>query len=197
MAARTCIARPDPAPRSWDDEIPAGLPVQAVLWLLARHPWRYVGRRWNYKSAVTSSGFRAGLFFATNISAGLSAATAALATEFWLRFITAGGYGALTQAFRRAEPERRAVLTALVVVPAVGHAVELAVHWARGTPNLQVSIGASIVFTLISTSFNLFAMRRGVFTTGAGSRTLVDDLRQMPALVVSFTMAIVRGLGRA
>jgi hypothetical protein len=74
-------------------------------WVLG-DPWDALGRRWNYKSAVLSAVVRGQLFFFANLSAGPVAALNALGTEMWFRFLTAGFYGALTQAFRRVEPTR-------------------------------------------------------------------------------------------
>jgi hypothetical protein len=172
-----------------DVEIPAGVPVTTVLGLLLRHPWRHLGSRWNYKSAVLSATFRAPLFFATNLPAGLSAAGGAMAAEFVFRFATAGFYGALTQAFRRVEPAGAATLTAMVVLPLVGHSAEFVVHWMRGTPHLAESIGVSISFTVLSTAFNLFAMRRGALIIGHDSRPLWHDLVRLPALLAAFVMS--------
>ncbi|MDP2317724.1 MAG: hypothetical protein Q8O42_00085 [Acidobacteriota bacterium] len=172
-----------------DHDVPPGLSVGGVLWLVARHPWRYVARRWNYKSAAMSSLFRATVFFAVNLSAGFAAAVGAMVAEFWLRFATAGFYGALTQAFRRAEPERAATLTAMVLLPLVGHGLELALHWSRGTPRLMESILASVILTAFSTAFNLFAMRRGALIIGDGSRSLLQDLIHMPALFAAFILS--------
>ena len=174
--------RPDP-------EVPPGLGVRQVLLLVARHPWRYVARRWNYKSAALSSLFRAGLFFTVNLGAGVNAAVGAMAAEFALRFMTAGFYGALTQAFRRAEPPRAATVTAMVLLPLAGHMLELAVHWGRGTPRLAESIFASVVLTAVSTAFNLYAMRRGALIIGDGSGSLLQDLTRMPSLFASFLVS--------
>ncbi|MGE3273865.1 MAG: hypothetical protein AB7O67_02050 [Vicinamibacterales bacterium] len=178
-------------------EIPAGLSVAEALWLLARHPWRYVIRRWNYKSAITSSLFRGGLFFSVNLTAGVSAATAALLTEFVFRFATSGCYGALTQAFRRVEPARDAMIAVMILLPAAGHGLELLVHWVRGTANLEASILASVAMTVVSTSFNLYAMRRGVLITGGEGRSLRHDLGRLPALFAGFIRDVLRGAVRA
>lgn len=169
-----------------DVEVPRGLTPGEVVRLLARHPWRYVGRRWNYKSAVMSSLVRAQIFLLVNLSAGLEAAVAAMLAEFVFRFITAGLYGALTQAFRHVEPARAATVTVMVLLPLVGHSLELGVHWWRGTPELAASITASVAFTALSTAFNLFAMRRGALIIGEGSRSLWHDLARMPALIAAF-----------
>lgn len=178
-------------------EVPAGLSVSSVLWLVARHPVTYLARRWNYKSAVASSICRATLFFVTNLSAGLTAAAGAFSTEFWLRFLTAGFYGALTQAFRRAEPPGRAMLAAVVVLPLTAHTIELAVHSWTGTPHLWASLAVSIAFTVGSTAFNVYAMRHGAFIVGTGARSLVDDVRRVPALLAGFAGWLWHGGARA
>lgn len=169
---------------------------RVFVWIL-RHPGEALFRRWNYKSAVLSSALRGGLFFAVNLRAGPEAATAAMLTEWSFRACTSGFYGALTQAFRRAEPQRLAMLCVLLLLPAVSHALELAVHWWRGTPELFMSIGASVLLTVVSTAFNLFAMRRGALVVGQGGRPILEDLRRMPELVVAFVTLLARSCTRA
>ena len=172
-----------------DREIPAGVSAFEAVALIIKHPWRYVGSQWNYKSAVMSSLVRASLFFTMNLAAGLMAAVAAMAVEFFFRFLTAGFYGALTQAFRRVQPERAATIAVMILLPLIGHSLELVVHWMRGTPRLGESIAASVLLTALSTAFNLFAMRRGVLIVGAGSRSLRHDLLTMPAVMAAFLLS--------
>lgn len=162
-----------------------------ALWIL-RDPWGALGRRWNYKSAIMSSLFRGQLFFFANLTAGPEAALAALGTETWFRFVTAGFYGALTQAFRKVEPARMGTVAAMIVLPAVAHTLEFVVHWLSGTQELARSIGISVVFTALSTSFNVFAMRHGALVVGANSPSLIDDLRAVPRLAAAFVIAAVR-----
>lgn len=147
---------------------------------------------WNWKSAVFSAGIRASIFFLVNLRAGRAAALAAFCTEILLRLTTSGFYGGLTQACGRLEPEWKGLLVAAITLPLVSHALEFIVHLWRGTPELALSITASIGFTLISTLFNVFAMRRGAFTTGAGSQSLVADLKQTPRLVLTFVRGALR-----
>ncbi|MGE0393703.1 MAG: hypothetical protein AB7P67_09060, partial [Vicinamibacterales bacterium] len=154
--------------------------VPDVLWALVSTPWRMLGRRWNYKSALLSSITRATLFFCVNLTAGLDGASAAAGTEFVFRLVTSGFYGAMTQAFRHVEPRWQGQVAALILLPAVGHSLELLVHWLRGTPELAASLGASVAFTALSTAFNLFAMQRGVLIVGEGRQTLWQDLRSLP-----------------
>lgn len=170
-------------------EVPAGLGPLTVLRVLLRHPWQYVLSRWNYKSAIVSSTCRAPLFFVTNLPAGLAAAMGAMWAEFLFRFLAAGVYGALTQAFRRVEPPAAAVMTVMVLLPLLGHSAEFVVHWLRGTPQLGDSMAVSVAFTVMSTAFNLFAMRRGALIIGDQSRSLWHDLARMPALLAAFFLS--------
>ncbi len=75
---------------------------------------------------------------------------------------------------------------AVVILPLVSHSIEFAAHWTRGTEALAASIGASALFTVISTAFHLHAMRQGVLTVGNGSQSLAADLRAIPGLLLSF-----------
>jgi hypothetical protein len=105
-------------------------------------------------------------FFATNLSAGLPAAMAALKTELVFRGVTSGFYGALTEAFREAEPPWTAALAIMLLLPLATHSIELLVDWIPGTQNLFSSILASVVLTAFSTLFNFYLMRRGALMVG-------------------------------
>ena len=135
---------------------------------------------------MLSSTFRATLFFTTNLVAGFDAALAAMALEFVFRFATSGFYGALTQALRHVRPAALGTALALVGLPLIAHSLEFAVHWWRGTPALAASISISVMFTVVSTAFNLFAMRRGLLIVGAGERSLWQDVREMPRTLAQF-----------
>ncbi len=154
-------------------------------------------QRWNWKSALLSSLVRGGIFFSANLRSGLDAAAGAMLAEFLLRAVTSGFCGALTQAFRSVRPAWKGMVAVLVLLPVANHALEFLVHWLRGTPELFLSIGVSISFTVFSTAFNYFAMRRGLLTVGQGSQGLLRDMAQMPRLVVSFCIAIGKLIGRA
>lgn len=171
--------------------------VWAALRWIALHPWQSVGRRWNYKAAVLSSILRASVFFTTNLSAGSDAALAAMTTEFCFRSATSGFYGAMTQAFRRVEPVRAGTIAAVVVLPLISHSLEFLVHWWRDTAVLGVSIVASMMLTALSTTFNLFAMRRGALIVGRDRRSLLSDLAAMPGLFAQFVAIAARRLVRA
>lgn len=142
--------------------------------------------QWNYKSALFSSVLRALLFFAANARFGWEAATGAMMAEFIYRALTAGFYGAMTQSFRRIEPRWKGTVAALTVVPLLTHTIEFTIHYLRGTPNLKGSLIASACFTILSTSFNLFAMRRGTLVSGRGARSIAEDMAALPGLIAGF-----------
>lgn len=141
---------------------------------------------WNWKTAFLSSGIRATIFFVANLAAGVDAAVNALQTELLYRAVASGFYGGLTERLARATPTRTAVVTAIVVLPAVAHAIELGVHAAAGTRRLGASVAASVAFSVVSTRFSLFAMQRGVLIVSHGRRSLAGDLRALPAVVAGF-----------
>jgi len=173
--------------------------IGAVLLNLLQHPVRLLIVRWNWKSAILSSALRAAIFFAVNLAAGWEAAVGAMTAELALRLVTSGFYGALTEAFSAAQPVWKATFVAMIGLPFLNHSLEFLLHWLRHTPILGPSIAASVLFTSLSTAFNLYAMRRGVFTVGGGSQSLQHDLSRIPQLLVAFVcvapLALVRFIG--
>lgn len=157
-----------------------------VLRELFANPVGLLVRRWNWKSALLSSLFRAAVFFFANLAAGWRAAVAAMSVELLYRGVSAGFFGALTHAFRSARPAWLATTTALVLLPLASHSFEFAVHLARGTPKLITSIISSVIFTVVSTLFNLYAMRRGVLIVGAEGRSLTADFVALPRIIGGF-----------
>jgi len=166
--------------------------VGAVFFRLLRDPFSVLVKRWNWKSAFLSSLLRAAIFFFANLPAGLPAALAAMQTELFFRAVSSGFYGALTESFREAEPPWAATLAVAVCLPLANHSLEFLVHCMRGTRKLVPSIVSSVGFTLVSTLFNFYAMRRGALVVGAGRRSLAQDLRSMPALLLDFILFVPR-----
>jgi hypothetical protein len=163
--------------------------VFRVMRSLVANPGHLLIERWNWKAALFSATLRALLFLLANLTAGWKAATAAMLVEFLYRAVTAGFYGSITQAFREAEPAWAAGLAVLVLLPVLSHSIELTLHLLRGTPKIITSLTASICFTLVSTLFNLYAMRRGALVVGAEGGSVIADLRRMPHLICGFLAA--------
>lgn len=166
--------------------------VREVCAGLVRHPYLNLVSRWNWKSALLSSLLRGTIFFFTNLISGWHAAVGAMLAELALRATTSGFYGSITESFSEARPAWAATAVAMVALPCLAHSMEFLVHWLRGTPNLGLSIGSSVVFTMFSTAFNLYVMRHGVLLTSRKNRTLGEDLTQIPPLVLSFLLIVPR-----
>lgn len=152
-----------------------------------------LGRTWNWKSALCSSLVRACLFAVATAPAGWRAALGAALTELLYRGMASGFHGTLTQTFSRMQPPWVGTTCALCLLPALGHTLEWAVHRAAGTPHLLTGIAASVAFSVLSTSFHLYAMRRHVLVVGVPQATsLREDLRRMPTLMAEFVTAPAR-----
>jgi Zn-dependent protease with chaperone function len=162
------------------------LAVDKVLVCLLRNPYRHLVRRWNWKSACLSAFFRGILVLLANLSAGGTSAVGAMFAEICYRGLTTGFFSALMQSFRFAQPVWAASVIPMILVPLIADSCEFIMHGMRGTQRLGTTILASILFTSISTLFELFAMRHGVLVMGQTSRPLVQDLRILPKLLFEF-----------
>jgi hypothetical protein len=157
---------------------------------LVHHPIERIVRRWNWKSALLSALVRGVLFFVATLEAGLSAALGAMRLEAAFYILTAGFYGALLEAFRRVEPPWKATLAVMGMLPAINHSLEFLWHRVGGTERLGRGMAASISFSVLSASFNLFAMRRGALLVGADRQSLGRDLQQLPWLACQFLWVV-------
>lgn len=170
--------------------------VASILLSLWRQPFTRLVLRWHWKAALLSACVRGTLFFTVTLSAGASAAFAAMRLEALIYAVLAGFYGALIQSFRRVQPAWAATLTVMCLLPLINHSIEFAIHALNGTPRLGKGMAVSIGFSFLSSCFNLFAMRRGVFIVGDERRSLPADLRQMPRVLWQFVSALPLALLR-
>jgi hypothetical protein len=168
--------------------------VAQTLSRLLTHPGEMLLRRWNWKAALLSSLVRGLIFFAVNLSAGWRAASGAMFAEWVYRAFTSGFFGAVTQTLGEAEPEWLAAGSAMVLLPLSSHSLEFLVHWLRHTPNLRASIISSLCFTVVSTLFNIYAMRRGTMIVGRDAPSLREDLRVLPRVIFDFPFWLWRAL---
>ena len=163
-----------------------GLTLRAVVTELISNPRRALIERWNWKAAIFSASLRAMIFLCANLTAGWRAATGAMLAEFVFRASSSGFYGAITQAFSQAEPAWAAAVASAVLLPGASHSLEFGLHLLRGTPNIRTSLIASVSFTILSTLFNLYAMRRGALIVGKEGGSIGSDLRRIPRLLGGF-----------
>ncbi len=160
--------------------------LASALLCLVQHPVERLIHRWNWKAAFFSSLIRGIIFLLANLRAGWRAAVGAMLAEWIYRAITSGFYGAITQVLGEAEPEWQGALAAMVLLPLSSHTLEFLIHWLRHTPNLKTSLIASMSFTVVSTLFNFYAMRRGTMVVGKGAASLGQDMRSMPRVIAGF-----------
>ena len=163
---------------------------------LLRHPVRHVILRWHWKSALMSAIVRGLLFFAANMGAGPWRASRASIVEFALRVPLVGTLAAVTQLFRLADPAWATAVVTTTALPLVAHAAELLAHTIAGTPRLATSLLASVTMSVVATTFNLFAMRRGTLLVGDGARPLAADLKELPRLIKLFVMTPIACVSR-
>jgi len=178
------------------DTMNNSITVGATLKGFVFRPVETVIRRWNWKAAALSACVRGALFFSTNIGAGLEAAVGAMMIESAVFVSIAGFYGGLIESMRRAHPAWAATMVVTMVFPAINHTLEFAAHSAGGTKKIGVGVLISAGFSILSASFNLFAMRRGVLIVGEERRSLLDDLRRTPRIAFEFVTAIPRAVRR-
>ena len=163
-----------------------------ILVEMARNPREQIIKRWNWKAALISSLMRGSIFFSVNLFASLAAAISALGTELVFRPLMSGFYAGVTESFRATTPTWTGALIVILILPAINHVVELTIHWARGTQKLGASVIVSVLFSVLSGLFNIFAMRRNVLIVGEGRRTLLEDLRKVPVVLLAFLAAPAR-----
>lgn len=164
--------------------------VRETILDLAAHPIPRLVHRWNWKSAILSAAVRGTLFFTANLSAGLAAASGAMMLESAFYIVTAGFYGALLESFRKAQPAWKATLVMMVMLPSINHTLEFLLHWIGGTEKIAAGMTASIAFSIVSATFNLYVMRRGALIVGPERQSLLHDLARMPRLIVGFILHV-------
>lgn len=167
--------------------------VLGVFRYLFQHPLETLVYRWNWKAAVLSALLRSPIFFTAYLwqKQGLWIALGAMLAQFVFRSLFGGVNGAIIQAFRKVEPAWHAVLTIPLVLATFSHLVEYVVQTvydaATGTHGKTKAIMFSILISVISAVFNLFAMRRGALLVKDESRqSFGRDLIRMPWLIFEF-----------
>ncbi|MFN0278190.1 MAG: hypothetical protein ACKVRN_06255 [Pyrinomonadaceae bacterium] len=185
----------------WEKEIVVG----DVFRNLLHHPAQLV-TRWNWKSVVLAVIIRGLIYLSIYLISGESwtVTMAAVLVEIPFRLITTGVAGALVQSFRKAKPIWLANTIVSIMLPAFSHTVEFTAHYVHERFFYDVlaatkdgvtryrTFAISVLFSVVSVLFNLYAMRKGALLVGAGEATqsLGKDLMQMPRLVSEFVIAL-------
>lgn len=191
------IADADDVEEVWDERIT----VVDVIKNLVLHPGQII-HRWNWKIATMGAVVRASFYLAVyqvSRQSWLVTLTAVL-VEMGFRFFTTGLAGAVVQSFRRATPVWLANVIVSISLPAFSHTVEFVTHYAQETYFADIfpasdnslarqrAFAISVLFSVVSALFNLFAMKHGVLLVGAGeeSRSLFSDIKRLPRMIFEF-----------
>ena len=182
----------------WDQRIK----VADVFRNLVRHPAQLIAR-WNWKAASLGAILRASFYYTVYQASRENwlVTLTAVSVELVFRFITTGLAGAVVQSFRRAKPFWVANVIMSILLPAFSHSVEFLTHYAQERYFFDIlaasqdgvarqrAFAISVLFSVISVLFNLFAMRHGVLLVGAGNETqsFIADMKRMPRMVGEFT----------
>jgi hypothetical protein len=143
---------------------------------------------WNWKCALMSATLRSLVYLAAMARSGPHGRLAIVAVEMAYVTLTAGLYAGMQQ---RALGLRSRLLGNFIVVvgvPGLAQCLDWLTHRAVGPAAPPRAILAASIFTLVSALFHLHVMRRGVFLTGNAGRTLGDDFRRLPRLVLDFIL---------
>src|SRR5688500_17234129 len=172
--------------------------ISGATFEVLRHPFRTLILSWNWKAAIISSVLRAPIFFGAYLAhnQGLKMALAAMSVQFVFRAVTGGTNGAIIQSFSKIEPAWHAVVTIPIVLTVFMHIGEWLLQAAfdnlAGTKGKTTAVLLSVLASVISAGFNLFAMRRGVLLVKDESQqSFWHDIKQMPWIVfelVSFPL---------
>ena len=167
--------------------------IPSVVRHILSHPLESLIYRWNWKAAVLSALLRSPIFFTAYLAQkqGLWIAFGAMLAQFFFRTLFGGVNGAIIQSFSRVEPAWQAVVTIPLVLAAFSHVVEFIVQSGfdslTGTHGKGKAILVSVVISIISAVFNLFAMRRGaLLVKDESEQSLWRDLKRMPWLALEF-----------
>src|SRR5258706_8425233 len=187
-----------------EDVSDAQISVSDVFRSLIHHPAQFV-TRWNWKAvvlAVIVRGFIYLIIFSASGESWLVTLTAVL-VELPFRILTTGVAGALVQSFRKATPVWLAGAIVSVLLPAFSHTVEFFTHYlqerylydifaASEKNGRQKTFAISVLFSVISVLFNLYAMRNGALLVGAAEATQSPrkDFRQLPWLIKEFVITL-------
>ena len=176
-----------------EDLTPGYTRVIDVFKQLIRHPLESLLKSRNCKAPVLRAQQRAPIFFFTYFfkKEGVKVALGAALAQSVFRFVFGGVNGSVIQAFRRVEPAWHAVLTVPLVLATFSHLIEYVVQYFYdqnvGSKGKTSAIAVSVIISIISAVFNLFAMRRGALLVKDESRqSLGRDLIRMPWLIFEF-----------
>jgi hypothetical protein len=150
---------------------------------------------WNWKCALFSATVRSAVYLAAMAHSNLHGGLTVVAVELGYVSFTGGLYAGLQQRALSFRSRLLGNLTIVVGVPGLAQALDWLTHRAAHAAAPAKAIVVLCVFSTISAIFHLHVMRRGAFITGSAGRTLADDFRRMPRLIVEFVVRPITVVG--
>lgn len=170
---------------------PTSTRLSEITRFLLRHPLHAMILRWNWKAASLSALLRASIYLTAYIKHGMAEAIGVTLALSIFRFLFGGVNGAIIQSYRRVQPAWHALLTVPLFLAALSHLMEFVVltgyESAFGAVGKKNAIIFSVIVSIISAIFNLFAMRRGaLIVKDETMQSFWRDLVRMPWLIFEF-----------
>ena len=187
------------------EEVSEGeITVGDVFSNIVRHPLQLV-TRWNWKSASLAVLVRGSIYLVV-YAVGRETTDVimtALIFEAVSRFLSTGLSGALLQSFRKAQPLWLANVICSVMLPVFTHTIEFLTHYvqenylsdtfaASQNNSFRKTFPFSVLFSVVSVLFTLYANRDGTLLVGAGkeTKTLGNDMKRIPKLIGEFVATL-------
>jgi len=137
---------------------------------------------------LLSAAVRSLVYLSAMTRSGSQGRLALVAVEIAYVTLTAGLYAGMQQRALAFRSRQLGNLVIAIGVPTLAQFLDWLTHRAVGPAAPPKALFAVCTFTLISALFHLHIMRRGVFLTGQAGRTLADDFRRMPRLLLGFIL---------
>jgi hypothetical protein len=144
---------------------------------------------WNWKCALLSATARSIVYLAALARTRSGGGFPIVLVEIVYVTLTAGLYAGLQQRALGFRSRILGNLTIAIGVPLLAQALDWLTHRAAGAAVPGKATLAVCIFAVVSALFHLHVMRRGAFLTGRNGRSLLDDFRRMPRLVLAFVAA--------
>ncbi|MEP6850830.1 MAG: hypothetical protein ABI999_18370 [Acidobacteriota bacterium] len=174
------------------ESLRSSIRVTGVVRYVIRHPIETLVLRWNWKAAFLSALLRAPIFFVAYFRKdGLKMAFGAAIAQSVFRILFGGMNGSIIQSFAKVDPAWHAVVTVPLLLAAFSHLVEWVVQSTfdnqTGARGKASAIMVSVVISVVSAVFNLFAMRRGaLLVKDESQQSIWLDLKRMPWIALEF-----------
>jgi hypothetical protein len=186
------------------EEVSDEISVGDVFRSIVGHPLQLV-TRWNWKAASLAVLIRGSVYLVVYFvrKESTDVIVTAVVFESVSRFLSTGLAGALLQSFRKAQPMWLANLICSVMLPAFSHTIEFLTHYTQETylsdtfaasqnNSRRITFPFSVLLSVVSVLFTLYANRNGTLLVGAGkeTQTFATDMKQVPRLIANFVAAL-------